>query len=207
MASTPVDLKRLREQPPDDRIGSLSTREPVHKIEAWREDYNRKRPHSSLDYQTLEEFARGLHPFAVEPSIAPDARPVKATLAGEPRPALTLPPGSLKLCSALTTSSSRFFGSPPAARPCPVINPPPASSAACSPAPDPCSRRASLTFSPRYFDLPAPTPVLSVLIPSASMHKSPTLRSAGSSSPRNSSLSSSFCGVPRGALDRDICLG
>lgn len=27
-------------------------------IEGWREDYNRKRPHSSLDNQTPEEFAR-----------------------------------------------------------------------------------------------------------------------------------------------------
>jgi putative transposase len=27
-------------------------------IEAWREDYNRQRPHGSLDYQTPEEFAR-----------------------------------------------------------------------------------------------------------------------------------------------------
>ena len=27
-------------------------------IEEWREDYNGKRPHSSLDNQTPEEFAR-----------------------------------------------------------------------------------------------------------------------------------------------------
>jgi len=27
------------------------------KIEAWREDYNEQRPHSSLDYQTPREFA------------------------------------------------------------------------------------------------------------------------------------------------------
>ena len=27
------------------------------KIEAWREDYNEQRPHSSLDYRTPREFA------------------------------------------------------------------------------------------------------------------------------------------------------
>jgi putative transposase len=27
------------------------------KIEAWRQDYNRHRPHSSLGYRTPEEFA------------------------------------------------------------------------------------------------------------------------------------------------------
>ena len=44
----------------------LTLAEAKHKIEAWREEYNRERPHSSLDYQTPEEFARGLRPFAVE---------------------------------------------------------------------------------------------------------------------------------------------
>ena len=32
--------------------------EAKRKIEAWREEYNRERPHSSLGYQTPEEFAR-----------------------------------------------------------------------------------------------------------------------------------------------------
>jgi putative transposase len=44
----------------------LTLAEAKQKIEAWREDYNRERPHSSLGYQTPEEFARGLRPFAVE---------------------------------------------------------------------------------------------------------------------------------------------
>ncbi len=44
----------------------LTLAEAQQKIEAWREDYNRERPHSSLGYQTPEEFARGLRPFAVE---------------------------------------------------------------------------------------------------------------------------------------------
>jgi putative transposase len=33
--------------------------EAKRKIEAWREEYNRERPHSSLGYRTPEEFARG----------------------------------------------------------------------------------------------------------------------------------------------------
>lgn len=32
--------------------------EAKRKIEAWREEYNRERPHSSLGYRTPEEFAR-----------------------------------------------------------------------------------------------------------------------------------------------------
>jgi putative transposase len=32
--------------------------EAERKIEAWREEYNRERPHSSLCYQTPEEFAQ-----------------------------------------------------------------------------------------------------------------------------------------------------
>jgi len=34
-------------------------KEAKRKIEAWREEYNRERPHSSLGYRTPEEFARG----------------------------------------------------------------------------------------------------------------------------------------------------
>lgn len=44
----------------------LTLADAKQKIEAWREDYNGERPHSSLGYQTPEEFARGLSPFAVE---------------------------------------------------------------------------------------------------------------------------------------------
>ena len=44
----------------------LTLADAKQKIEAWREDYNAERPHSSLGYQTPEEFARGLSPFAVE---------------------------------------------------------------------------------------------------------------------------------------------
>lgn len=67
----------------------LTLAEAKQKIEAWREDYNRERPHSSLGYQTPEEFARGHAPSPSNRSIAPDARRVKATLAGELRSALT----------------------------------------------------------------------------------------------------------------------
>jgi putative transposase len=44
----------------------LTLAEAKQKIEAWREDYNRERPHSSLGYQTPEQFARERRPFAVE---------------------------------------------------------------------------------------------------------------------------------------------
>ena len=32
--------------------------EAKRKVEQWREEYNRERPHSSLGYRTPEEFAR-----------------------------------------------------------------------------------------------------------------------------------------------------
>jgi putative transposase len=36
----------------------LGLRDAQHIVEAWRQDYNRERPHSALDYQTPEEFHR-----------------------------------------------------------------------------------------------------------------------------------------------------
>lgn len=36
----------------------VSLADAVHKIEVWRQDYNRKRPHSSLGNRTPEEFAK-----------------------------------------------------------------------------------------------------------------------------------------------------
>jgi putative transposase len=36
----------------------VSLEEARRVIEEWREDYNQQRPHSSLDHQTPEEFAR-----------------------------------------------------------------------------------------------------------------------------------------------------
>ena len=41
-------------------------------IEDWRRDYNEVRPHSSLDYQTPDEFAAAWH-AAGEKETMPDA--------------------------------------------------------------------------------------------------------------------------------------
>src|SRR5471030_907582 len=44
-------------------------------IEQWRCEYNQNRPHSSLGYQTPEEFAaRCLAPVGASPLPAPDSR-------------------------------------------------------------------------------------------------------------------------------------
>ncbi len=56
----------------------ISLADAREKIEAWRVDYNAVRPHSSLGYQTLEEFA---------------ARAAAARLAPPPAPAATWVPG------------------------------------------------------------------------------------------------------------------
>ena len=36
----------------------LNLQDAQRKVEAWRQDYNMERPHSSLDYRTPEEFAK-----------------------------------------------------------------------------------------------------------------------------------------------------
>jgi putative transposase len=47
----------------------LSLAEAREKIEAWRRDYNQVRPHSTLGYQTPEEFAaRAAAPEASPPT-------------------------------------------------------------------------------------------------------------------------------------------
>ncbi len=54
---------------PDECLNAswfLTLAEAKQRIETWREDYNRERPHSSLGYQTPEELARGLRPLTVE---------------------------------------------------------------------------------------------------------------------------------------------
>ncbi len=45
----------------------LSLTDVRDKIEAWRQDYNRTRPHSSLDNLTPQEFARCCIPPATPP--------------------------------------------------------------------------------------------------------------------------------------------
>jgi hypothetical protein len=47
-------------------------------IECWRIDYNTARPHSSLDYQTPEEFTANCH-AALDHKTMPDAAPAPAT--------------------------------------------------------------------------------------------------------------------------------
>src|SRR3954453_13087186 len=64
------------------------------KISSWRNDYNRTRPHSSLDYRTPEEFAAHWHRPSSFSDWIPQPEPsVKATLAAHSRAALTEEPG------------------------------------------------------------------------------------------------------------------
>ncbi len=55
-------------------------------VEAWRVDYNRTRPHSSLGYRTPEEFAAeqialpSLPPATAELKVAGETQPRKLTL-------------------------------------------------------------------------------------------------------------------------------
>ena len=60
-------------------FGSLA--EAVRVIEAWRQHYNRERPHSALGYEPPERFARRLG----APGLDPGPRPSPA-LAPPPRP-------------------------------------------------------------------------------------------------------------------------
>ena len=51
------------------------------KIEAWREDYNQHRPHSSLAYRTPAEFARRWSPSPSTTVVEQTGEPVKDSLA------------------------------------------------------------------------------------------------------------------------------
>jgi putative transposase len=60
------------------------------KITIWRDDYNRARPHSSLDYRTPDEFAAQWHRPSSSAGWIPQPEPsVKAALAAHSRAALT----------------------------------------------------------------------------------------------------------------------
>jgi len=64
------------------------------KIAIWRNDYNRARPHSSLEYRTPDEFAaQWQRPSSLPNCIPQPEPPVKATLAAHSRAALTDEPG------------------------------------------------------------------------------------------------------------------
>jgi len=67
------------------------------KISIWRNDYNRARPHSSLDYRTPDEFAAHWQRPSSLPTWIPQPEPsVKATLTAHSRAAVTDEPGCRK---------------------------------------------------------------------------------------------------------------
>ena len=67
------------------------------KISIWRNDYNRARPHSSLDYRTPDEFAAHWQRPSSLPTWIPQPEPsVKAALTAHSRAALTDEPGCRK---------------------------------------------------------------------------------------------------------------
>jgi len=47
-------------------FGTLAEAQVI--LESWRVEYNERRPHSSLDYQTPEEYARGASKFGLLPA-------------------------------------------------------------------------------------------------------------------------------------------
>ena len=58
------------------------------KIEAWRKEYNKERPHSSLDYRTPDEFAKACSELTSRMAATPPDRPSEsgnrtAVLAGK----------------------------------------------------------------------------------------------------------------------------
>ena len=67
------------------------------KIEAWREDYNQRRPHSSLAYRTPAEFARVWSPSPSITVVEQTGESVKDSLAArKPRASLTDSPACSK---------------------------------------------------------------------------------------------------------------
>jgi putative transposase len=78
----------------------LSLDDARRKIEHWRSEYNRERPHSSLGYLAPEEFAASYHHLRSEPA---------ARSAG---PAQTMPSGALQ-CAAVSVREPESFSSQP----------------------------------------------------------------------------------------------
>ena len=67
------------------------------KISIWRNDYNRARPHRSLNYRTPDEFAAHWQRPSSLPTWIPQPEPsVKATLTAHSRAAVTDEPGCRK---------------------------------------------------------------------------------------------------------------
>jgi hypothetical protein len=70
--------------------GSAKGPDARRKIEAWREDYNQRRPHSSLAYRTPAEFARRWSPSPSTTVVEQTGESVKDSLtARKPRTSLT----------------------------------------------------------------------------------------------------------------------
>jgi putative transposase len=71
---------RLRDECLNEQV-FVSLADARHRIEQWRVQYNRARPHSSLGYLAPEEFAASIEPTGSE-SAARNAWPAKGMLAG-----------------------------------------------------------------------------------------------------------------------------
>jgi putative transposase len=90
---------RLRDECLNEQV-FLSLDDARYKIEQWRSQYNRERPHSSLGYRTPEEFAASLNQVRSEPA---------ARSAG---PAPTMPSGALHR-AAVSVEEPDSFSAPP----------------------------------------------------------------------------------------------
>jgi putative transposase len=71
---------RLRDECLNEQV-FLSLDDARHKIDQWRMQYNRERPHSSLGYLTPEEFAASYQQLRSEPAPR-SAGPANRMLAG-----------------------------------------------------------------------------------------------------------------------------
>ena len=90
---------RLRDECLNEQV-FLSLDDARGKIEQWRNQYNRVRPHSSLGYLTPEEFAAAHHHLRSEPT---------ARSAG---PAQTMPSGALHRAAVSVEEPDSFLSQP-----------------------------------------------------------------------------------------------
>jgi putative transposase len=99
---------KLRDECLNEHVfGSLSEAHRI--IEAWRIDYNEVRPHSSLRYQTPEEFAAAwavAEPGTKVRDVAPDASPCHRARDRQGRPGNT-EPASPQECRPTLTAPAR----------------------------------------------------------------------------------------------------
>ncbi len=90
---------RLREECLNEQV-FVSLEDARRKIEQWRVEYNRARPHSSLGYLAPEEFAAAQHYLRSEPA---------ARSAG---PAQTMPSGALHRAAVSVEEPDSFSSQP-----------------------------------------------------------------------------------------------